>query len=274
MVVGFANERVLLSIIMNTRARWIAFTREVSPTIVECELTHLSRTPIDVATARVQHQAYEALLASLGCDVRRVAPANAHPDAVFIEDTAVVFDEVAVIARPGAVSRRAETTAVEFALAPLRPVARIAEPATLDGGDVLVVAREVFVGRSGRTNDEGIAQLRAILAPFGYTVSGVDVTGCLHLKSAVTALDDTTVLLNPAWVDAALFAGCRVIEVDPSEPMAANVLRIGDQLVYGTSYPRTQARLEALGFTLRTADASELAKAEGAVTCCSLILRS
>ena len=269
----FANKRVLMSSMPNAQPRWIAFTREVSPTIVDCELTHLARTPIDVATARAQHQAYEQLLTSLGCDVRRVAAAPEYPDAVFIEDTAVVFDEIAVIARPGAESRRDETAAVEAALGALRPVTHINAPGTLDGGDVLTVGRSVFVGRTARTNDAGISLLRAALAPHGYDVHGVDVTGCLHLKTAVTAVDDATVLLNPAWVSPAVFARFRVVEVDPSEPMGANVLRIGEQWVYGASYPRTQARLEQLGYALRTVDASELAKAEGAVTCCSLVVR-
>ncbi len=197
-----------------------------------------------------------------------------HPDAVFIEDTAVVLDEVAVITRPGAVTRRDEVPSVVDALAPLRPLARIEPPATLDGGDVLVIGRAVFVGEAGRTNADGIEQLRSILAPFGYSVRGVPVTGCLHLKSAVSAVDDTTVLLNPAWVSAAAFNAYRVLLVDEAEPMAANVLRIGHALVYGTSFPRTLGRLRSAGFHPHTVNASELAKAEGAVTCCSLILRA
>ncbi len=252
----------------------VALTRDVSPTIAQCELTHLVRTPIDPAVARTQHAAYERLLRTLGCDVRRGAPAPDHPDAVFIEDTAVVVDELAVVTRPGAASRRPETAAVESALGALRPLARIAAPGTLDGGDVLVVGRRVFVGRTGRTNDAGIAQLRVLLAPFGYDVRGVDVTGCLHLKSAVTAVDDATVLLNPVWVGAEPFAGLRVVEVDAAEPMGANVMRVGGQLVHGASYPRTRARLTQLGFTVHAVDVSELAKAEGAVTCCSLLVQS
>lgn len=254
--------------------QWIALTREVSPTVGECELTHLARAPIRVDVAREQHAAYEQLLGSLGCDVRRVEPAPNHPDAVFIEDTAVVFDEVAVITRPGAESRRAETAAVEATLGALREIARITAPATLDGGDVLVVGHAVYVGRTGRTNDNGIAQLRSIVVPLGYAVHGVDVTGCLHLKTAVTAVDETTVLLNPAWVNPAVFAAYRVVQVDPSEAMGANVLPIGDELVHGAAYPRTQTRLERLGFTLHAIDVSELAKAEGAVTCCSLLVRA
>ncbi len=253
---------------------WIALTRDVSPTIVECELTHLARAPIRVEVARAQHRGYERLLSSLGCDVRRVPPAPEQPDAVFIEDTAVVLDELAVIARPGAKSRRREVTAVASALASLRPVTRIESPATLDGGDVLIIGRTAFAGRTTRTNDEGIAQLRAALAPHGYSVRGVPVTGCLHLKSAATAVDDKTVLVNPAWVNAAEFADYRVVEVHPDEPMAANVLRIGAALVYSASSPRTLDRLRALGAAPSTVDVSELAKAEGAVTCCSLIVRA
>lgn len=255
-------------------SRWIAFTRDVSPAIAHCELTHVARSPINVEVARAQHRAYETLLTTLGCDVRRVAPAPAHPDAVFIEDTAVVLDEVAVITHPGVATRRDEVVAVADALAPLRPLARVESPATLDGGDVLVIGRTVHVGETGRTNANGISQLRAVLAPFGYVVRGVPVTGCLHLKTAVTAVDDATVLLNPAWVRAAAFSAYRVLALDETEPMAANVLRVGDALVYGAAYPRTLEMLHAAGFRPHTVDASELAKAEGAVTCCSLILRA
>ena len=253
---------------------WIAFTRDVSPAMTHCELSHVARTPIDVDVARAQHRAYETALTSLGCEVRRVTPAPAHPDAVFIEDTAVVLDEVAVITRPGAATRRDEVVAVADALAPWRPLARIESPATLDGGDVLVIGRSVYVGETGRTNAAGIEQLRNCLSPFGYLVRGVPVTGCLHLKTAVTAVHDTTVLLNPAWVSAAAFDAYRVLAVDETEPMAANVLRVGDALVYGASFPRTLEMLHAAGFRPHTVDASELAKAEGAVTCCSLVLRA
>lgn len=237
-------------------------------------LTHVARTPIDVEVARAQHRAYEALLTSLGCEVRRVAPAPEYPDAVFIEDTAVVLDEVAVITNPGAAMRRDEVAAVAEALAPWRPLARIELPATLDGGDVLVIGRAVYVGETSRTNADGIEQLRTALSPFGYSVRGVPVTNCLHLKTAVTAVDDTTVLLNPDWLNASTFHAYRVLVVDETEPMAANVLRIRNELVYGASFPRTLERLQTAGFHPHTVDASELAKAEGAVTCCSLILRA
>lgn len=252
---------------------WLALTRDVSPSLADCELTHLERVTIDVARAREQHAAYEAALTALACRVVRVAPAPDNPDAVFIEDTAVVVDEIAVITRPGAESRRAEVDAVANALAAVRPLARIDAPGTLDGGDVLVVGRTVFVGRTTRSNDAGIGQLRALLAPFGYTVTAVDVHGCLHLKSAVTALDDATLLANPAWVDVAQFGALHLVEVDPAEPMAANVVRIGGRLLAADGYPSTVARLRAAGYDVITVPADELAKAEGAVTCCSLIVR-
>jgi len=255
-------------------ARFLALTRAISPLLAECELTHLERIPIDVANARAQHAEYSRALFALGCAVREVEPAPEYPDSVFIEDTAVVFDEIAVITRPGAESRRGETAAVERALAPLRPLVHITAPGTLDGGDVFVAGKRVFAGRTGRTDDEGIAQLRAALAPHGYSVEAVDVTGCLHLKTAATAVDDRTVLVNPQWIDRRALAGLDTIEVDPAEPMGANIVRVGESLLYGASYPRTRARLEARGFRPLCVDASELAKAEGAVTCCSLILRA
>jgi dimethylargininase len=255
-------------------AATLALTREVSPRIVECELTHLARTPIDFERARAQHAAYERALEQLGCRVERVAAAPDHPDSVFIEDTAVVVDDVAVITHPGAESRRREVDAVERALERYRPVVRITAPGTLDGGDVVVAGRRVFVGLTSRTNADGVAQLRAALAPFGFRTDAVKVTGCLHLKTAATALDDDTILLNPQWVDPAVFEPLRTVRVDPAEPMAANVVRVGDALLYADSYPRTQALLGAAGFKPIVVDASELAKAEGAVTCCSLVLRT
>lgn len=253
---------------------WIALTREVSPRIVECELVHLARAPIDVGRARAQHAAYEAALRTMGCEVRRVASAPDHPDSVFIEDTAVVLDEVAVITRPGAESRRGELGPVDEALIPYRFVVPLIAPATLDGGDVIVAGRRIFVGRTSRTNDAGIAQLRAIAGEYGYSVTPVEVTGCLHLKTAATALDDATVLFNPAWVAVASLAPLRPVAVDPSEPMGANIVRVGSAHLYADAYPRTLARLRAEGIQPVLVDASELAKAEGAVTCCSLLLRT
>jgi len=253
------------------RAR-LAFTREVSPTLGACELTHLDRRPIDVARARRQHEAYEVALARLGCEVHHLPPLPELPDAVFVEDTAVVLDELAVIARPGALSRRAEVRSSAAALAEVRTLVHLEEPATLDGGDVLRLGRDIWVGRSNRTNGEAVGTLWRLLGPLGYTVTAVDVRGCLHLKSAVTAIADGSVLVNPEWVDSATFTGLDVIEVDPREPYGANALRLGSTLLYPSAFPLTRRRLEARGLHVVTVDVSELAKAEGAVTCCSLIV--
>ena len=251
---------------------FVALTRAVSDAIVHCELTHRERVPIDVAVARAQHAAYEDALRVAGCDVRPVTPAPELPDAVFIEDTALAFPELVVMTRPGAGARRAELPAVESALAAYRDIACVVDPGTLDGGDVLVVGRRVFVGRSLRTNEAGVEQLRALLAPFGYLVAAVPVLGCLHLKSAVTALTDETLLINRAWTRAEAFRGFDLLDVHPFEPFAANALRIGQALVYPAEFPRTLERLERRGLNPSTVPASELAKAEGGVTCCSLIL--
>jgi dimethylargininase len=249
----------------------IAITRDVSPSLAECELSFVDRAPIDLARANEQHRAYQCALAALGCDVKRLASEPAFPDAVFVEDVAVVVDEVAVMTRPGAESRRGEGPSVARALAAYRELRSIEAPGTLDGGDVLCIGRRVYVGKSARSNTDGIAQLRAILGEHGYSVRGVAIRGCLHLKSAVTALADDTVLLQPAWVDRAAFADYRVIEVDPAEEHAANVLRIGEYVGSPACFARTHERIRAIGIEVVTVDVSELQKAEGAVTCCSLV---
>jgi dimethylargininase len=250
----------------------IALTRAVSPNLDQCELTHAERQPIDVGRARAQHEAYEAALSELGCVIERVAPAPGFPDAVFVEDTAIVVPEVAVLARPGAVSRRGEVPSVAEALARHRAIERIEAPGTLDGGDVLRLGRQIWVGASERTNAEGAAQLRATLEPHGYRVRQVRVAGCLHLKTAVSAAADDTLLIHPEWVDRTEFGAVRLIQVDPAEPNAANVLRVGDTVVIPASHPRTRARLEQHRIPTRVVEVSELAKAEAGVTCCSILI--
>lgn len=261
----------------NLRSRyfmWIAITREVSPRIAECELTHLARETIDLERARAQHRQYEQLLAELGCKLVRLPAERDLPDSVFVEDAAVVLDELAVITRPGAESRRSETVSVADALQRCRKLFYIKPPGTLDGGDVLRVGKALYAGLSKRSNREGIKQLHDILLPFGYMVNGVKLHDCLHLKSAVTQVADDTLLINQAWTDAALFRNFRLIDVASSEPFAANALRIGNTVVYPAAFPETRQRLEKHGVCVRTVDASELAKAEGSVTCCSLIFRA
>ena len=249
-----------------------AITRAVSAGLANCELTCLPRVPIDVSVAREQHRAYEQALGDAGYCVEHLEADETMPDSVFVEDMAVVFDEVAILTNPGAPSRRSEVPAIAAALAAHRPLQQIQPPATVDGGDVLVAGRFVYVGRSTRTNDAAFVQIRRILGPFGYTVLGAEVRGCLHLKSAVTAPADDVLLVNREWIDTKNFAAFKLVDVAPEEPSAANVLRLRDRIVAARAFPRTADRIAGEGFHVHLVDASELAKAEGAVTCCSLIV--
>ncbi len=223
-----------------------ALLRPVSPAMARCELTHLARAPIDLALAQQQHARYARTLASLGCHLVELAAEPDLPDSVFVEDTAVVLDELAVLTRPGAVSRQPEVVSVAVALEKWRTCVRIEAPGTLDGGDVLRVGRGLYVGESGRSNAAGIAQLASAIAPFGYRTKSVPLHGCLHLKSAVTCVAPDTLLINDAWVDRAHWPGMRFITVAPEEPHAANSLL----------------------------DVSEIEKAEGGVTCCSVLFEA
>lgn len=248
-----------------------AITRPPTPALARCALTHLERRPIDLQAALRQHAAYVGALEACGVVVQTLPPLEDLPDAVFVEDTAVVVDECAVIARPGIDSRRGETDSVEAALTVRRPTIRITPPGTLEGGDVLRVGRTLFVGQTPRTNVEGTAQLRAVLAPHGYEVIPVTPTGCLHLKSAVTWVGRETLLVNPDWVDVALFDRWQCVPVAPEEPFGANALVVGDTVHVASSAPLTRRKLDALGFDTVALDTSEFEKAEAALTCLSIL---
>jgi dimethylargininase len=193
---------------------------------------------------------------------------------MFVEDPAIVLDELAVILPLGAASRRPEAESLEKALSHIRKIARVELPGTVEGGDILRVGRRLVVGVTGRTNSEGIRQLAGILAPYGYEVTGVSVTGCLHLKSAVTHVGRNTLLANRAWFDTDPFLDFTWIDVDPAEPHAANALAIGDTVIFPACFPRTRARLETAGFQVTSLDISELQKAESGLTCSSLIFEA
>ena len=249
----------------------IAITREVSPAIGNCELTHLARQIIDVHVAQAQHRQYEECLAALGCQIHRLPAEPELPDSVFVEDAAIVLDELAIVTRPGADSRKPETVSIARALEPYRKLCTIQAPGTVDGGDVLRVGKTIYVGLSSRSNQAAIEQIESLSRPYGYTVKGIQVNGCLHLKSAVTQVAQDTLLINRNWVNASTFGDMRLIEVDASEPYGANALLVGVTAIYPTSFPRTRKRLEDHGISMMTVNVSELAKAEGAVTCCSLV---
>jgi dimethylargininase len=249
-----------------------AIVRPPSAALGRCELSYLDRCAIDVERAVAQHAAYVAALRALHVEVEVLAPEAELADATFVEDPAVVVDEVAVITNPGVASRRPEVPTVAAALAKWRTLVHIAEPATLEGGDVLVAEKKVFVGRSKRTNAAGIEELGALLAPHGYQVQGVELDGCLHLKTAVGYLGDGVFLVNDTWLDASVFGGEQVA-VDSAEPFGANAVPVNGVLLVPASAPRTAKRLAERGYEIVTLDIGELEKAEAGLTCMSLRFR-
>src|SRR6266436_2391834 len=251
-----------------------ALTRAISPAIVNCELSFIDRKPIDLATARQQHHAYEKLLGKFGVRVISLPAEPDLPDSMFVEDPAIVLDELAVIFPLGTETRRREAPPLAEALSKFRKLEYVSLPGTLEGGDVLRIGQKLFVGLTRRSNAEGIRQLAAILAPHHYEVVAVPVTGCLHLKSAVTYLGRNALIANRAWFDAAPLAGFEWVDVDPAEPHAANALALGGTVNFPASFPHTRARIETRGFSVTPLDISELQKAESGLTCSSLLFES
>ena len=253
----------------------LAFTRAVSPRIAECALTHLDRQPIDPVRAAAQHAAYEQALSDAGFDVVRLPELAEDPDAVFVEDTALLLGRHAIITRPGAASRAGEVFSTAEGLKPHFTV-HFLSAGTLDGGDVLRIENTLYVGQSGRTDAAGTQALEAVVSPLGFWVVPVELDRCLHLKTAVTfaGLDDRcvpTLLINPDWVDPDIFARTEPIFVPENEPFAANVVLAGDRLIMAAGSPATAAELSRRGFNVVEVDLSELQKAEAGGTCLSLI---
>lgn len=253
----------------------LTFTRAVSPRLAECALTHLDRQPIDAARAAAQHSAYERALIDAGFTVHRLDPLDDHPDGVFVEDTALLLGDHAIITRPGTASRLDETDSTARGLEPYFTLHRL-EEGTLDGGDVLRVGERLYVGLSSRTDEKGTSALAETVAPLGYEVVPIVLGRCLHLKTAATyaGLDRDgrpTLLVNPEWVDPALFPGTDPLPVADDEASAANCVRAGDRLIMAAGCPRTVGMLRNRGFTVVEVDLSELQKAEAGGTCMSLI---
>jgi dimethylargininase len=252
----------------------IAITRKVSPRMNDCELSFQARQPINLAKAMTQHQAYCRCLSELGLEVVSLPAQPELPDSVFVEDPAIVLEEIAVILHPGAPSRRRESETLAAALAQYRTLAFLPATGTMEGGDVLRLGRSLFIGQSSRSNREGLRHLREIVQPYGYHVHPVAVKNCLHLKSAACLVAPDLLLVNRSWVDLDPFEHLSFLDVPPSEPNAANVLAVDGTVIMPASFPETEALLEKQGFRVRTIDLSELQKAEGGVTCCSLILQT
>ncbi|MCW3798866.1 arginine deiminase family protein [Sphingomonas sp. BN140010] len=253
----------------------VAFTRAVSPNFSNCELTHLGRAPIEPARAARQHQAYEQAIADAGLKVVRLPALDQHPDGVFVEDTAIILGEHAVITRPGAPSRRPEADNTADALSDRFTVHRLRR-GRLDGGDVLRIGDKLYVGQSTRTDCAGIVALANIAGRLGHEVIEVPHDRCLHLKTGAThagrdSAGRDVVLINPDWIDPGVFDDVFLLPTHPNEAFGANALRVGERLIYPSAYPHTAERLRALGFDVDEVDISELEKAEAGLTCMSLI---
>jgi dimethylargininase len=251
-----------------------AITRAVSSALANCELNYIDRKPIDLEKARVQHDNYEELLGKLGVKVVSLPEEADLPDAMFVEDPAIVLDEVAIICPLGTETRRKEAPSIAAALEKYRKLAHVKLPGMLEGGDVLRIGKQIFAGITRRSNPEGIRQLAVIASAHGYELTGVPVTGCLHLKSAVTFLGKSTLLGNRDWFDWKRLQGFEWIDVDPGEPHAGNALQIGDRVIFPASFPRTAELIKEKGFRLESLDISELQKAESGLTCSSLLFET
>ena len=252
-----------------------AFTRAVSPRLPECALTHLERTAIDYPRAAAQHAAYEQALIDAGLEIVRLPDLPDDPDAVFVEDTALLLDGHAVITRPGAASRIGETESTAAGLAGHFELHHILD-GHVDGGDVLRIGRVLYAGLSTRTDSAGVRALEEISRRIGYRLTVAELRGGLHLKTAATfagpdATGTPVLLFDPRGADPSQFAGVEPMAVSPDEPAAANCLRASDRLILPAGNPKTADRLRERGFQLVEVDVSELQKAEAGVTCMSLI---
>ena len=250
----------------------IALTRRPAFALANCEVGYAPRQEIDLSLAFRQHEAYCRALRQLGVEVEILPPEEAFPDSVFIEDNAVILDELAVMTSMGTPSRQGEPELLRPVLARHRPLATIAPPATIEGGDVLRMGKTLYAGVSTRTNREGVEALRAIVEPLGYQVTPVGIRACLHLKTACTSLDDETVLVNPAWIDSDALGAFRLLYVPAEEPFGANVLRLPGGVLVQTSSPLTRDVIESQGFATTCVDLGEFAKADAGPTCLSLLI--
>ena len=251
----------------------IGFTHAVSPNIPSCEITFIDRAPINYELAVRQHDEYCAVLKKCGVVVKRLSANLSYPDSCFVEDTAIVIDELAIVTSMGTASRRGETAAIEAELSKYRKIAHIQLPAMIEGGDVLQVGRKLFVGLSSRTNAQGIKELSRITEPLGYRVTPVNIKSSLHLKTACSAINDETLLVNPNWIDLEPFKGFNVLFTPDDEPWAANTLRISDITCLQAGFPKTVELVERLHHRIEILDISEFRKAEAGISCLSIILQ-
>jgi len=234
-------------------------------------LSFQERQPIDYERAVQQHTNYCLMLKELGIDVIELSNNFTYPDSTFIEDTAVVMDEIAILCNMGVASRRGEVSGIEPELAQYRSIKKIGPPATLEGGDVLRIGIKFFVGLTKRTNREGVRAFKQLMKPLNYEVVPVEVRNGLHLKSVCTSLDDETLLAKPEWFDIKPFRGLRMIVIPDTEAAAANCLRINNTICIHAGFYKTINLLLSKSYQIKTVDISELLKAEAGLTCSSII---
>lgn len=250
-----------------------ALLNRPSTALSECTLTYISRNSIDFHRAMEQHMAYAKALEDLGVEVKILNLNKTMPDGVFIEDTAVVLDELAVITSMGTPDRRNELPEITAEVRKYRKAVEIPLPATIEGGDVLRIGRKIYIGETLRTNKDAISFFTQIVEPLSYQVVPVEVSGCLHLKTGITALDDETFLANPEWINLSPLKGCRIVEVPENESFGGNVLVVNGKVLMNAAYPRTIDLVASLGFNIMSVDISEFGKAEAGLTCMSLVFK-
>lgn len=259
---------------MTAKPHTIALTHLPSPKMEDAIRTFAEHERIDLERVAAQHTAYREALAKAGAQVVVLDTNLVHPDCVFIEDVAIVLDEIAILTPMGAPSRTPEPAGIEPTLRTYREVVRIESPAAIEGGDVVVIGKQILVGSTSRTNARGIEELARITKPYGYDVRAVPVHGCLHLKTACTALPDGALVVNPAWLDVEALRTFELVPVAEGEPHAANVVVVGARGITGTGNPRTAEAIRTHCVGLDILDLSELAKADGCGTCLSLLFSS
>ncbi len=253
------------------KCKFTAVVGSVSRNINQCELTYRQREHIDYFKARAQLNEYSQALRTLNVDVIEAEAVDCYPDCCFVQDTAVVLDEICVIASMGASSRVGEVRSMETVLSRFRRIRRIMPPATLDGGDVIQLGRQIFVGASRRTNARGITRFKELVEPYGYKLTPVDVNGGLHLTTGCGIVNDETVIVNPRWLDADAFKGLRRLQVAEDEPWAANTIRVESTVCVEQHAPKTLDQIQPYISNVLTLDISEFRKAEGSLSCLSLI---
>lgn len=249
-----------------------AFTRQPASSLVNCEVSFVPRTGIDLQHAEQQHKDYCRALAQMGVGVESLPPEEQYPDSVFIEDNAIILDELAVVTSMGTDSRQGEPALLVPVLSRYRPIVKVTPPARIEGGDVLSIGKTLYVGLSARTDHAGVEALRAIVEPLGYVVHPILVHGCLHLKTACTLLDEETLVVNPSWIDVERLGTFRLLPVPPSEPYGANVLRLVRGVLANAAYPLSLDMIDAHGYSVTGIDISEFSKAEAGLTCLSLMI--